>query len=65
MANGTGFGPVRVVQKCRRFDVASAAFGSLSIWRNFFYTHLKDSVVSKGGLHSVAFGTYYGRTGDH
>ena len=31
----------------------------------FFYTHWKDSVVSKGRLHSVAFGTYYGRTRDH
>ena len=47
MANGTGFGPVRAVQEYVKFDVASAAFGSFSIWHiEFLYTHLKDSVVS-------------------
>ena len=48
MANGTGFGPVRVVQEHVKFDVASVAFGSFRIWHiEFLYTHLKDSVVSK------------------
>ena len=47
MANGTGFGPVRVVPEYVRFDVASAAFGSFNIWHiEFLYTHLKDLVVS-------------------
>ena len=42
MANGTGFGPVRVVQEHVKFDVASAAFGSFRIWHiEFLYTHLK------------------------
>ena len=47
MANGTGFGPVRVVPEYVRFDVASAAFGSFNIWHiEFLYTPLKDLLVS-------------------
>ena len=47
MANGMGFGPVRVIQEYVKFDVASAAFGSFSIWHvEFLYEHVKDSVVS-------------------
>ena len=48
MANGTRFGPIRVVQEYVTFDVASAGFASFSIWHiEFLYSHLKDSVVSK------------------
>ena len=49
MANGIGFGPVRVVQEHVKFDVASVEFGSFSFWHiEFLYTHVKDSVVLQG-----------------
>ena len=35
MANGSGFEPVRGVQEYIKFDVASAALGSFSIWHIF------------------------------
>ena len=55
MANGTGFGPVRAVQEYVKFDVASAAFDSFSIWHiEFLYIHLKDSVVSICACHPCA-----------
>ena len=43
---GTGFESVRAVQEYIEFDVASAAFGSFSVWHiEFLYAHFKDSVV--------------------
>ena len=47
MANGIGFGPVWVVQEYVKFDVASAAFGSFSIWQ-------MDIFISMCRLHCVA-----------
>ena len=55
MANGIGFGPVRVVQEHVKFDVASVEFGSFSFWHiEFLYTHVKDSVVSTRVVFIVA-----------
>ena len=65
MANGTGFGPVRVVPEYVRFDVASAAFGLFfGIFLRFSrfspfaeedFTYLDHSMLSKK---KAAFGSF-------
>ena len=60
MANGIGFGPVRVVQEHVKFDVASVEFGSFSFWHiEFLYTHVRDSVVSTRVVFIVALSFFF------